>query len=433
MKKKKKINETNNKNSLIKRKKNKLFGKIILIVILVILLGIGFLGVKFSIKVNKNGGGIQGVIATVLGQDENTLKNLEPIYFLLMGESTGLTDTIILCAYNPRTQEASMLSIPRDTYYGTNPATATPYYKINALYSQGPEKTLDTVERLLGIEIPYYIVIDTYGVIDMVDLIGGVEYDVPIDMNYTDITQNLYIDLKAGKQLLNGDKAEQLLRFRHNEDGSSYPSEYGDNDIGRMKTQREFVKAALEQTLKAKNITKINQIIETVFENIQTNMELNDVIDYVPYTVNFDLNNLKTGTLPGRPQYLTNQETGEKYSFFIHSKTETQEIVGELFTFLDEKAENPELGDEVVVEILNGSKTKKAATRLEKLLKSAGYKILRKEDTTNIEKTLIINRKTDNEIKLNNLNSLVKTKYILTGENSEDIDFTIIIGEDYSY
>ena len=61
-------------------------------------------------------------------------------------------------------------------------------------------------------------------------------FDVPIDMDYTDENQDLYIDLKQGYQLLDGNKAEQVVRFRHNQDGSSYPAEYGDNDIGRMKT-----------------------------------------------------------------------------------------------------------------------------------------------------------------------------------------------------
>ena len=410
-----------------KNKKNKKLGRIILVVFLIILIILAGFGIRFAIQVDKNGGGLQGIIATVLGQDENTLANLEPIYCLLMGESTGLTDTIMLCAYNPRTQEASILSIPRDTFYGTNKDTATPYYKINALYSQGPEKTVAAVERILGIEIPYYIVIDTYGVIDMVDLIGGVEFNVPIDMHYTDLTQNLYIDLQEGEQLLDGDKAEQLLRFRHNDDGTSYPPEYGDNDIGRMRTQREFIKAALEQTLKAKNITKINQIIQTLFENIQTNMTFDDIKNYVPYTVNFDLNNLKTGTLPGSPAYLNN------YSFFLHSTYETKQMVQELFTFSDEKAENPELGEGVSIEILNGSETPKAATRLEKLLASAGYDIVKTEDTSDIEKTIIINRKENNQEKLDDLNTLVKSKNIQIGETSDDIDFTIIIGKDYSY
>ena len=71
--------------------------------------------------------------------------------------------------------------------------------------------------------------------------IGGVEFDVPIDMEYDDVTQDLYIHLDKGYQKLDGEQAEQLVRFRKNNNGTSYPYEYGDNDIGRMRTQREFL------------------------------------------------------------------------------------------------------------------------------------------------------------------------------------------------
>ena len=84
-------------------------------------------------------------------------------------------------------------------------------------------------------------------------------FDVPIDMKYTDKKQGLYINLKAGVQKLDGDKAEQVVRFRHNSDGSTYPAEYGIEDIGRMKTQRNFLKALAKQTLKIENIFKINE------------------------------------------------------------------------------------------------------------------------------------------------------------------------------
>src|SRR5699024_3279078 len=115
---------------------------------------------------------------------------------------------------------------------------ATPFDKINALYSISPEKTLEAVNRITGLDIQYYIVVKTEALIQLVDAIGQVEFNVPIDMKYDDPTQDLHIDLKAGVQMIDGEKAEQLLRFRKNNDGTSYPTEYGDNDTGRMRTQR---------------------------------------------------------------------------------------------------------------------------------------------------------------------------------------------------
>src|SRR5699024_11040122 len=142
-------------------------------------------------------------------------------------DQTGvdLTDTIIVASYNPNTQKATLLSIPRDTYTGKNPSKATPSDKINELYSytKGPEATLKLINEITGLNINHYAVIKTEALIKLVDAIGGVDFNVPIDMDYDDETQELHIHLKAGQQHLNSDQAEQLVRFRHNNDLTSYP------------------------------------------------------------------------------------------------------------------------------------------------------------------------------------------------------------------
>ena len=134
-----------------------------------------------------------------------------------------------------------MLSIPRDTFVGRSESTANSTNKINAQYQNDGNVSdmLDAVNNLTGLNIENYVIVKNEGLIQFVDAIGGVEFDVPIDMEYDDAKQNLHIYLSKGRQRLNGEQAEGLLRFRHNNDGTSYPTEYGDNDIGRMRTQRE--------------------------------------------------------------------------------------------------------------------------------------------------------------------------------------------------
>ena len=198
-----------------KKKKSKVLKRILIgLIILLLALVIGI-----TYKTQKNGGGLQGLLSTLVGHNEETLKNLEPIQVLLMGVSTDngvkLTDTIIVGTYDPKTQKASLLSIPRDTFVGKNPKTGTGMDKINALYQKSPEKTLEKVNELTGLNIKYYMVIDNQALIKLVDVIGGVDFYVPIDMVYDDPSQDLHIDLKEGQQKLNGDKAEQLLRYRH--------------------------------------------------------------------------------------------------------------------------------------------------------------------------------------------------------------------------
>ena len=227
-----------------KKRKGKKGLKILLIIMLLLLIGIGW----FTYKTIRNGGGLSGMLATVVGHDENTKKDLKEIKVLVLGVSTDLdselTDTIMVASYNPNTQKANLLSIPRDTFTGKNSKKAIASQKINSLYNinRTPEKTLAAINELTGLDIKYYVVVKTEALIKLVDAIGGVTFNVPIDMKYDDPTQDLHINLKAGEQVLNGDKAEQLLRWRHSNNikgvgMTTYPSEYGNDDFGRMRNK----------------------------------------------------------------------------------------------------------------------------------------------------------------------------------------------------
>lgn len=240
-----------------------------------------------------------------------------------------LTDTIMVCSYNPKTQRASMLSIPRDTFIGKSKSTAKGSDKINSVYSRkGVEQSVKYVEEITGIDIEYYIVVNNQVVIDLVNDIGGVTFDVPINMNYDDPTQDLHIHLKKGVQKLNGDQAEQLLRFRKNTDGTGYSANYGSDDYGRMRTQREFLTSVAKQTLNIKNIANIKDIMETFYSNVKTNLKLNDIFPYATYAVNFDTENIVSYQLPGASEQLG-------LWFYLHDKDKTIETVQEMNDYLN--------------------------------------------------------------------------------------------------
>ena len=306
-----------------KKKKHGFFKIFFLILIIVSIVA----GVKLGVGIYENGGGLEGFLVTTFGTGRK-LEDLDTIYILLMGVSTDLsndlTDTIMVCGYNPKTDEAMMLSIPRDTFIGKNKNKAKGTDKINYLYTKGPESTLEAVEEITGMQIPYYAVVKNDVLIQIVDVIGGVEFNVPIDMKYDDPTQDLHIDLKKGLQKINGEKAEQLLRFRHNNDGSSYPVEYGDNDYGRMRTQREFIKATISQTIKFRNITKINSILKTIFNNVETNLGLEDIFSYIPYASDIDLDNMSMEQLPGQ------SELCNGVWIYVHDEKATEKLVTEI-------------------------------------------------------------------------------------------------------
>ena len=324
-----------------KRQKKKVITeqrKKIYIIITIITILLSILTIVFGVKIAKNGLSLKGMLMTSIGQNEEDIEKLEPFYCLVMGISEDidakLTDTIMLCAYYPSEQKVSMLSIPRDTFIGNSTTSVDSYDKINALYQKSPERTLEAVRNLTGIDVRNYVVISNNALRDVVDELGGVYFDVPINMNYDDTSQKLHIHLNKGYQLLDGDKAEQLVRFRHNNDQTTYPASYGTQDIGRMRTQREFLKAAAKQILSGNNILKIDDIVNVLFKNIETNLNMNDIIKYIPSATEFNPDNIQSEMLPGAADYIG------ILSFYVYDEDETNELVSSLFGISIEQIED---------------------------------------------------------------------------------------------
>lgn len=309
-----------------KKKKHKIIKRILLGILCAIIIA----GAVFAYKVYKNGWGIKGVVSTAIGVDTNQVKNMPPIYALLVGTNEDNTDTILVLGYNPKTQEMSLLSIPRDTFVGENVKKGKAKDKINAIYRmQGIDKLLAKVNKLLGMDIKHYVVIDTKGLAQLVDSIGGVWYDVPIDMNYHDAGQKLSIELKAGYQKLNGKQAEGLVRFRHSDNGKTYPQEYGIEDHGRNKTQRTFIKETMKQTIKVQNITKIFDILNIVEKNVKTNISMDLAKQYVPSIMEFEPENIKQGIVEG-------EDVNTTAWFFLADTKKLEKMVFDLFVFSDD-------------------------------------------------------------------------------------------------
>ena len=432
----------------MKNKKTKKRVKVLRIIGVLLLIIMLFCGGFVGYSTYKNGWGVKGMIQTAMGQDEEKLADLDPITVLIMGVSeditSKLTDTIIVASYNPKTQKATLLSIPRDTFVGKNKNTATPSNKINALYQTNPIKTLEAVNKITGLDIKHYVVIGNNALVELVNEIGGVEFDVPINMNYDDSSQNLAIHLKKGVQKLNGEQAEGLVRFRKNNDGTTYPPEYGDNDLGRMRTQRAFITELAKQTLQLKNITKIGNFFDIVKKNVTTNFNNWSVIkDYIAYAVDFDTENIQTATLPGEAGYYN------KYSFFIYDQKKTDKLVKELFeeqngvieeenqtynttsneTVSSQTSEN----SKVKIELLNGSGDKTLLTKATKELKEKGYNVYKTGTNENVvSRTVIMNKTAVKSVITEDIKEVLGVGDIQSSiSSSSTVDIRIIIGKDY--
>ena len=446
-------------------------GKFFLILILIIILFVvGFVGYSTY----KNGWGWTGLLKTAVGSEVEEPEELGEFQVLILGVSedisAALTDTIIVAAYNPATQKATLLSIPRDTFIGDSKLRANSYDKINAVYQKdGAEGVIKKVNKLTGLNLKNYLVISNNALIELVDEIGGVEFDVPINMDYDSRAQDLHIHLKKGLQKLNGEQAEGLVRFRKNNNYTTYSSEYGNDDFGRMRTQREFLKEVAKQTLKAKNITKIGSLIDIVKRNVKTNIkDWNQVKEYIPYAVEFDTDNLQMESIPGDSDRIPK---GTGLWFFLSDESKTLEMVDELFTKQNEKEEDTSTDENTVnstnsinntntskstnstanstnttnttsnsastsnskikIELLNGSGDKTKLAEATNILKKQGYNVYKTGTTSTTHNTTIINRTKVAEDVTSDIKSILGTGVISSSNKSSKVDITIIIGKDY--
>ncbi len=409
------------------------FFKVILILLLLIML---FIGGFIGYSTFKNGWGLKGIVQTVVGSD-TPAEELDEFQVLILGISEDieaqLTDTIIVASYNPQTQKAVLLSIPRDTFVGTSKARANSYDKINAIYQiKGAEGVLERVNNLTGLNLEKYIVISNNALVELVDEIGGVYFNVPMDMNYDSKRQNLHIHLKEGYQKLDGEQAEWLVRFRKNNNGTTYSYEYGNDDYGRMKTQRDFLKAVAKQTLQAKNITKVGALIDIVKNNVKTNItDWDEVKNYIPYAVEFDTENIETANIPGESARIPE---GTGLWFFLANETETEELVNEIFLNQNNKVGEGRIvsKNKINIEILNASGKSKNLKEVTDALEEKGYKIYKTGTTNKTSRTIITDKSNLSSEITSDIKEIIGTGILQTfNEKDSEEDITIIIGSDY--
>jgi LCP family protein required for cell wall assembly len=257
---------------------------------------------------------------------EKAIHDSNRVNVLLIGMEGPRTDTIMLFSYDRKTKEGNIISIPRDTYYYRDEYDKySEMQKINAVYGsekEGYQALMDTVEDITGIPVDKYVSVKYDGVRAAVKAIGGVNFNVPFHMKYTDIYDNppngFYINIPAGQQIIDGDKAIELLRFRNGDPG--YPS-YPDGDIGRVKTQQEFIQAAVKKSLSL----KLPNVINAVYPHVKTNFTLTELVGLAKDAIGFTTDNLSSAILPGEPKYLG------KLSFYIPNGQEITKAMYDLY------------------------------------------------------------------------------------------------------
>jgi LCP family protein required for cell wall assembly len=289
------------------------------------------------------------------------------------------TDVIFVVNFNSTTDKVKVVSVPRDTKViwsdeqKQNLKELGKYSisvsKLNEMTSYAGIKniknfTVNQLERILNVKIDNYVVVDIDAFKNIVDAVGGVELEVPQRMYHVDRAGGLYIDLQPGFQALDGEKAEQFVRFRG----------YIRGDEDRILAQQTFLEAFARKVLSPSIITKIPNMIKVVFDSVQTDISLLELTKYYPYLNDFKMSNLSFYTVPGEGRY----EGGISY-FFIN-QDEMGDFIKEVFFEKPQTAEedSAEIIEDktLTIEILNGSGVAGAAGSAKALLEAEGYTIL---------------------------------------------------------
>lgn len=263
-------------------------------------------------------------------RDKEVEINKDPFSVLIMGiedyssgGENGRTDTLIVATMNPKEKTMKMLSIPRDTlvYYDHLGYES----RINHAHAYGgKEMTIEKVEELLEVPIDYYTTVNFEGFKNIIDVVGGVEVEVPFDFTEKSDVDNSTLRFTEGPMKLNGEEALAYARMRKQDPRG---------DFGRNDRQKQVIQAAVSELLSPENLFKVDKIAKEVGSNVQTNIRVSEGIGLSKLYAGFNSSSVENLTLEGEDD----SSTGAYY--FIPYEESILEVRSALKTHLEiEKA-----------------------------------------------------------------------------------------------
>ncbi len=308
--KQKKQNQAKRQMELRKKRRKK---EIVMCVLFVALLAITFgIAKLYTVWKGFEGKAEQSDFVATVAQPQEITDDVLNVAVFGTDKDGFRTDVNMLVNFNVTEGKVHIISVPRDTRVVMTDDMIT-YLKENHRYI--PEKngmygqckltelhayagegnrsafSVAMLEELLGVDIDYYVKVDLDAFQEIVDAVGGVTFYVEDRLYYSDPEQGLYIDLYPGEQLLDGKKAEMLVRFREN---------YAQKDLKRVQVQQAFIKAFVAKVFQDGNVTNnLNNLIQIGLEKTETDMPIAVALQYVPYVAKINPNEITTDTIPG--------------------------------------------------------------------------------------------------------------------------------------
>lgn len=322
-----------------RKKKKKRTKWIVFSVLIFSILGIGIYLAYAFISANNFFNSIQGEpIPSDDANEQVIIENKEPFSILLLGVDErpgdiGRADTIMVATINPTSEDIKLVSIPRDTLVELPDSQGVD--KINATYAYGGiPYTIETVEKYLEIPIQYYAQINFQGMVDLVDTIGGIEVDSPLEFTVQDSTEKAdAIHIEKGKQHLNGEEALGYARMRKQDPRG---------DWGRQERQRQVIEAIVDETISISSLANFNNIFNAIAPNLKTNLTGREIwilgTNYAPAARNID-----SLTLDGEADYVYFSTYGQEVYVWVPYEEKIEEIQQVLQEHLEMDSTNQNL------------------------------------------------------------------------------------------
>ena len=245
-------------------------------------------------QVHEHDPGTSGQDGTDASQEKVFTRRDNCFTILVSGQddANGGSDTNILVMLDTQKGEINAVSLPRDTLIHTDWNVP----KLNASYNVGGvERLQEEISNLLGIPVDFYISVNLEGFVELVDAIGGVNFDVPINMNYDDPTQDLHIHFSKGLQYLNGEDALKVVRWRQNNDNTGYAN----GDLGRIETQQAFLTTIAKQMLSSISLSSIQTYADLFMKYVETDLTVGNLVWVGEQALGMGMENIHFYTLPG--------------------------------------------------------------------------------------------------------------------------------------
>lgn len=288
-----------------------------------------YLGVQFA-KLNQITTLDEDVLRVL---DEPPMKGKMNLLLLGVDDGGNRSDTIMVISVDNVNNSVKLLSIPRDTKITLNNGSTV---KMNALigFPQREELVIETIKTITKMPIHYYCEVDFDGFIEIIDILGGVDYNVPFDMDYDDPAQDLHIHLKEGFQHLDGKQAHDFVRFRHNNKGAEVyaPGDYYKGDIGRIGAQQAFLAELFRQKMQPQYILKAPELLTAASKCVHSNFTISSALEFISMLKSTETNELTSFILPGEGKYIGN------VSYYVYSPSETKKLVLEEFGYPEDEA-----------------------------------------------------------------------------------------------